>query len=286
MSITSIRLRLRHIAVLTPVCALLLLATLAVAGCAAGEGGDEAATASAENAAASSAASGESIVSYDPSILDDPARSEDDHYRDEGFKPLEVYGFFGVEPGMVAGDLLTSGLYNAHILSHIVGDEGRVLAIISMDQPSERSLKRSQDAFAKRNANDALANVEIVDSLSQVEDNSLDMLITVRNYHDLGDKEDRVAVLPRFLRVLKPGGIFGVVDAYSNKTDERDQEHHRINEQLVIDELTSAGFELVGTSDVLNNPDDTYDFDGREKDAPIHRYFIHRLVDKFRKPAS
>jgi predicted methyltransferase len=222
----------------------------------------------------------------DSSALADPSRSDDDRYRDGGFKPLEVYDFFGVESGMTVGDLWTSRMYNAHILAHLVGDEGTVLAIVTPgDEASERAMQRAASTYEERNATGALSNVKVVGSLSEVPDNSLDVLITVRNYHDLGEKEARLAFLPKALRVLKPGGIFGVVDANTDKPDERDESVHRINADLVIDEITSGGFEYVGSSDVLHNPDDTFDFDGREDDAPIHRYYIDRFVQKYRKPA-
>jgi predicted methyltransferase len=220
------------------------------------------------------------------SALADPSRSDDDRYRDGGFKPLEVYGFFGVEEGMTVGDLWASRLYNTHVLAHMVGDEGHVLAIVSPgDEVSERSMARAKAAYEERNSTGRLSNVKLVGSLSQVPDNSLDMLITVRNYHDLGEKDARIAFLPRALRALKPGGIFGVVDAHTDKPDERDESVHRINADLTIEEITSGGFEYVGSSDVLRNPDDTFEFDGREDDAPIHRYYIDRFVQKYRKPA-
>ncbi len=67
---------------------------------------------------------------------------------------------------------------------------------------------------------------------------------------------------------------------------------HRINDELARQEITGAGFEFVAASDLLVNADDTYEFDGRERagrrgateDAPIHRYYVHRWVHKYRKP--
>lgn len=224
---------------------------------------------------------------YDASVLEDPSRTDDDRYRDEGFKPLQVYSFFGVEEGMTVVDLWTSRLYNAHILSNIVGPDGKVLATIwESGDPPEEYAQRTREAYEQRKADGGVENVELVDTLDDVPDGSVDMLITVRNYHDLGDQQARLDALPNWMRVLKPGGILGVVDAHTDKADERDEEHHRINADLAREEITSAGFEFVESSDVLDNPEDTYEFDGREDDAPIHRYFIHRFVHKYRKPAE
>lgn len=222
---------------------------------------------------------------YDPAVLDDPARTDDDHYRDEGFKPLEVYSFFGVEPGMTVVDLWTSRLYNAAILSNIVGEDGKVIATIyPSGEAPEGYARRTREAFEERKAAGGVENVELVESLDAVADDSVDVLITVRNYHDLGEKQARLEALPHLMRVLKPGGILGVVDAHTDKTGERDEPTHRINADLAREEITSAGFEFVAASDVLENPEDTYEYDGREDDAPIHRYFIHRFVHKYRTP--
>ncbi len=269
---------------------LLFAVALLTTACATADQPDQAGAPATETAATEPAA-----VTIDPAILDHPGRSEDDHYRDQGFKPLEVYAFFGLRPGMVVGDLMPGGGYNTVLLSQIVGEQGKVVAILRPGPGGDpERVARSRERFEQRMAEFALANVQIVDDPSALPDDALDLLLTVRNYHDLGEQDQRLAALPAFLRILKPGGTFAVVDAYTDKTDERDESVHRINDELAKREITSAGFEFVAASDLLANPDDTYDFDGRERagvrgatqDAPIHRYFIHRWVHAYRKPAQ
>jgi len=224
-------------------------------------------------------------AALDRSALDQPSRSDDDRKRDQGFKPLEVYGYFGVQPGMTIADLWPGRGYNTQILSALAGPEGTVLAVLGPLYTREKYVERITSAVNARIEAGKLTNVKIVGPLSDLADNSVDVMITVRNYHDLGEAEDRTAVLPDLMRALKPGGILGVVDAITD-AEGRDEKNHRINEDLVVKEITGAGFELVGRSDVLRNPKDTHDFDGREDDAPIHRYFIDRFVHKYRKPVK
>lgn len=221
----------------------------------------------------------------DPQILDDPSRSEDDRKRDGGFKPLEIYEFFGVSAGDTVADLWPGRGYNTQILSAAVEAEGKVLAVLGPIYSRPQFIERIRGYLDERISAGQLENVEIVEALASLPDSSVDVMITVRNYHDLGEAEDRIAVLPELLRALKPGGILGVVDAVTSEPG-RVEEYHRINEELVVSEITGAGFELVGRSPLLENPEDTYDFDGREDDPPIHRYFIHRFVHKYRKPMS
>lgn len=263
-------------------CLVLMLAALAIVACGGGEPADDAGTA---DAPATAAPAPEEPVNYDPAILEVAGRSEDDLYRDGGFKPLEVYAFFGIRPGMTVVDLASSGMYNAHILSQIVGPEGRVIATATYgEQPREGSLERLQQTLEERNVDGVLDNVEIVGTLEEIPADSVDVIVTVRNYHDIGEHDARVAAMSRFLRVLKPGGILGAVDAHTDQPDERDESVHRINEDLARQEITSGGFEFVDSADILYNPEDTFDFDGRRPGDPIHRYFIQRWVLKFQKP--
>jgi predicted methyltransferase len=229
----------------------------------------------------------------DPAILNHPARSDDDHYRDAGIKPLELYAFLGIEPGMNVADLMPGGGYNTALISQIVGGDGGVTAVLrpSPTDDAER-VQRGRDGLEERMAPFELTNLSIVADPTAFADGSVDLLLTVRNYHDLGLAADRIAALPEYLRILSPGGIFAVVDAYTDKPDERDESVHRINDELTKSEITGAGFEFVEGSDMLMNPDDTFDFDGRERagergateDAPIHRYYVSRFAHKYRKP--
>jgi len=80
---------------------------------------------------------------------------------------------------------------------------------------------------------------------------------------------------------LKPGGIFGVVDA---RTDAEgvDSEAHRINEQAVIQAMESYGFEYVDSSEILADPDDDHTSASFGGDG---RYTLDRMLLKFRKPS-
>jgi predicted methyltransferase len=59
---------------------------------------------------------------------------------------------------------------------------------------------------------------------------------------------------------LKPGGVYFIEDhpAAAGKGATQSPDLHRIEEKTVIDEVTAAGFELVGHSDILRNPADDH----------------------------
>ena len=95
---------------------------------------------------------------------------------------------------------------------------------------------------------------ELDRSLASLPAASFDAVITIRNYHDLKNPKE---VLVQLKRILKPGGILGIADSrtWSGK---RDEPNCRIGEDLIIREVTAAGFALAGVSQMLSNPKDDY----------------------------
>jgi len=214
------------------------------------------------------------------SVLDDPSRPEADKARDAGSKPLEVYKWLGITDGMTVGDIVPASGYNSHILAGVVGDEGHVLSVFTSDDGKAGLDTRFSDA--------GIENVKVLVNLDGVPDDSVDAFICIRNLHDMltpslaesyGMQPD--PILNAVFGALKPGGIFGVVDARTTE-DGADADAHRINEKVIIADLEARGFELVDSSDLLAKPDDDFSQPSWEGDG---RYTLDRMLLKFRKPA-
>jgi predicted methyltransferase len=201
-------------------------------------------------------------------ILDDPSRPPEERARDAGTKPVQLYAFWGIESGMTVADMMPGGGYNTYILTRLVGPSGKVYT-----GPDRRG------GMAARLASNPLANTTLVASYDEMPAGSVDVIITVRNMHDLINGGNEAAALAQWMTALKPGGILGVVDARTSKPG-FDADTHRINEQTVIDAVTAAGFELLESSDLLANPGD--DIETRAETG--NRYDIDRMTLKFRKP--
>lgn len=193
-------------------------------------------------------------------ILADPSRPQEDRDRDAGRAPAEVIEFLGIGPGDRVADLLTGGGYYTRILVPLVGDDGRVYA---GNNPFYMGF--FGEAFDALLAEPAFADVVRidgrVDELPLPADASLDAVIMSHAYHDLvlGD-EDRGEMNRRVFRALKSGGVYGIIDhaAAAGSGTSTTESLHRIDPQVVIDEVTAAGFELAAESDVLANPDDDH----------------------------
>lgn len=213
-------------------------------------------------------------------ILDDPHRTDAERARDAGSKPLEVYSWIGVQPGMTVGDIIPSAGYNTFLLAKVVGTGGRVLAAGTDEQGKQQLEARFTEA--------GMGNVEVMASLATIPDDSVDIYICVRNVHDMlipavaeryGMQPD--PILSGAFRSLKPGGIFGVVDARTTQPG-ADANTHRVNEAAVIEAMEGYGFELVDRSELLANPHDDETSASFEGDG---RYTLDRMLLKFRKPA-
>jgi predicted methyltransferase len=110
-------------------------------------------------------------------------------------------------------------------------------------------------------------------------------------YHDIyfvdaendWPKIDGPQFLAQLKKSLKPGGMLAVVDHYAAAGSPRETGGllHRIDPQIVIDELESEGFVLEGKSDVLRNLDDDHSLSMYD---PEIRGKTDRFVLKFRLP--
>jgi predicted methyltransferase len=222
-------------------------ATLALAGCASsGGGGAKNAWSAADLAMALSA----------------PARPQDDRSRDADRKPADLMVFFGVERGMTALDLIASGGYMTEVLATAVGPTGKVYA-----QNPPAFLKFNNGAYDKaiatRLAANRLPNVVRVDAdlpaASLVPPGSVDVAVTALNLHDLYNRDQAAAA--KFLKdvhsMLKPGGVFGVID-HVGVAGADNQKLHRMQKADAIAAAKQAGFSVEGDSNLLAHATDDH----------------------------
>jgi predicted methyltransferase len=81
-------------------------------------------------------------------------------------------------------------------------------------------------------------------------------------------------------RLLKPGGVLGLID-HAGNAEENNEQLHRIEESRVDVAVKAAGFEIEAKSDLLRNADDD-----RKKTVfdPEIRGKTDRFVMRLRKP--
>ena len=221
-------------------------------------------------------------VALDRAALQDPSRPGAEVEQDAGRRPIDVYEFFGVQPGQTVADVYNSGGYNTHLLSRLVGDSGQVYSVFEFY--SDADFFYTVDEVTERVSSAGLSNVEVADHMSELPAGSVDVAVAIRNYHDVEwvyPGLTRAGQTADFFRIVKPGGFVGIVEA-ATPNEGWDNDAHRLNKQVVIDDFTAAGFELVDESDILANPDDDASVAGFE----TGRHLVDRYVLKFRKPSN
>lgn len=220
-------------------------------------------------------------------LLAAPDRSEADRALDPGRKPAELLAFAEIVPGLKVAELAAGGGYTAELLMRAVGPTGQVYG-----QNSAFILERfAAGPWAERLAkpiNNEIVRVdrEFDDPLPP-EAQGLDRVLLVLFYHDtVWMKTDRARMNAAIFRALKPGGLYVVVD-HSGRAGTGVSEAetlHRIEEQIVRDEVSSAGFVLVGEGDFLREPGDPRDWNASPRQAGERRGTSDRFVLKFKKP--
>ncbi len=217
-----------------------------------------------------------------------PGRPEADRSRDAHRRPAEVLRACGVTPGSRVGELMAGAGYYTEILAGAVGVEGRVYA-----HNSPFVLERfAEQPFSERLARMGAAHVTRLDA--PPEDPGLppglDVVLLIRFYHDFYWQEvDRAAVNRAVWNALRPGGVYCVVDHHA-EAGSRDRDTatlHRVDAEMVKEEILAAGFGWDGESDVLRVPEDDRTWfifadDGARRDRTDR--FLFRFVRPLSSP--
>ncbi len=212
-------------------------------------------------AGAAAAKEGPAPAAAIAAAVDSPDRPEMDRKLDAARKPKEMLTFFGVRPGMKVIDLFTGRGWYAELEARVAGPSGEVYA----QNPPEFLAKWGDKDITERLAGNRLPTVKRWDkSMDALElpAGHFDGAIANDVFHDFfWLSKDVNGVVKQIYDALKPGGFFAIVDhaapagtgdAFARSKDGQ----HRIDEALVKEMLTKAGFKLETESGVLRNPED------------------------------
>lgn len=228
-------------------------------------------------------------------ILADPARQSKlegfpaaDQADDAARKPAEILAFAGIRPGDTVVEMEGGRGWFSTILSKAVGPTGKLI----VQYPAEfaygdAAYKARVDAGQLPNATITKSHFDKLEAADASADKVLWLLgphevwFVPANTQGLGDPSGAFADIKR---VLKPGGEFIAMDhaaVAGTPAKTSAQTLHRIDPQHVLDAAKAAGFEYVGKSDILANPEDD-----RTKSpfAPDLRRHTDQFLFKFRKP--
>ena len=195
------------------------------------------------------------------SVLDSELRSDAERARDANRKPAETLAFFRLTPDMRVLELLPGGGWYTKILAPVLADEGKLMVALGTQRV---------EGFKEQGQ---LAEVEVLDvdmssfareegsrrfNVSDVrfDTKNVDLVLTFRNLHNLAEPT-RALLNEEVFRVLKKGGLYGVIDhTRRHMQADSDENWRRMDPVLMIKEIEAAGFEFVDFSDLHYRYDD------------------------------
>lgn len=215
--------------------------------------------------------------------VESPDRVDAQRERDAGRKPAEVLTLADLNEGDHVAEISTFGQYYTPMLVDAVGPTGKV---DMYDMPylaefQDGAVGKAGQAFADAHPN---AQYHIV-HYSEIDlPKNLDAVYNVLYYHDLRGVDVEPAELnAKIYAALKPGGKYVIVDHIAEPgSGWRDSTTiHRIDKQVILDEVEAAGFSLIVDSKILANPDDDH---SAMVFSPGMRGGTDRAVLVFQKP--
>lgn len=192
-----------------------------------------------------------------------PDRDISDRMRDAQRKPVEVLQFLQLEQGMSALDVYAAGGYYTFVLSRAVGERGKVFAQNSPTASrydEDRTDMTQGEALNGKIARGQLHNVVRIDrrlSENGLDDAALDFILVSQILHDYYNRSPQAAhaLLTELYRILKPGGIVGIID-HSGSAGNDNTRLHRMLKTQAIEAATDAGFVVEAESNLLSNSQD------------------------------
>jgi len=182
-------------------------------------------------------------------------RSQENIDRNRYRHPVGTLTFLGLEDGMTVMEIWPGGGWYTRVLAPVLADNGKLYVALGTGRVSDSVL--TEPGFEKVEVIETDANIRRPEgsryyALDDFEFglSGVDMVLTFRNVHNF-DAESRARMNRAVFDVLKPGGLYGVVDHTKRHMEpENPENRRRIDPVLVIKEMLDIGFEFVGYSDL------------------------------------
>jgi len=205
-------------------------------------------------------------------------RRDDDRARDQYRNPEATLDFFGVEPTMTVAEYGPGGGWYTRVLAPYVMPAGTYIAF-NGDSDARTYNSRAQEARAKgwtenfkQNIADGMGvDAESVmafeiDEMPEETAGTVDRVLIFRSMHGLniGNTADDVIRAARVM--LKDDGMIGMVQHRAPEGASWDdyvaRQRGYLPVEVVVKMFEANGFELVDSSEINANPNDTADYEG------------------------
>jgi len=197
-------------------------------------------------------------------------RSDTNKARNQYRHPAETLEFFGIKDGMTVMEIWPGGGWYTEILAPAMRDHGKL--IIATWDPEVEGQPNYRYELPKKMEEDFAKHPEVYDQVSFEyfsppgspslgEAGSIDVIVTFRNTHGWVNGGLAQDIFNEFARVLKPGGLLGVVQhrADGGADPALSAKKGYVSEQAVKELAANAGFEFEDSSEVNANSRDSKD---------------------------
>lgn len=195
-------------------------------------------------------------------------RTEKERARDAYRHPAQTVAFFGLKDTMNVVELWPGGGWYTAVLAPVLAERGR-LTVTHFDPngpPKSYDTIEAKELLARLDGTpDVFGKVGrqllAPKTFDFGPDASADMVVTFRSVHNWIDDGYAANVFAGAFKVLKSGGVFGVVEhrGKPGMTLQQMKDTGYVPEDVVIQLGEKAGFRLAARSDVNANPRDTKD---------------------------
>ena len=168
---------------------------------------------------------------FDPERLERPE-------RERWQKPDQVVRQLGLKAGQVVADIGAGSGYFTRRLARAVAPGGRVYAV-DIDPRMLRYL--AQDVAVRGIEN--IVTVLAPEGDPMLAAHSVDLVFVCNTVHHFGDRPDYYR---RLIRLLRPDGRLAVVEFVKRQLPVGPPPEHKITRAELIQEITAAGFRLLG----------------------------------------
>jgi len=202
-------------------------------------------------------------------------------------KPVQTLEFFGLQPNMRVVELIPGAGWYTKVLAPVLAEQGELIVAVGttrlVPRLQEWKLDKVRVAEVKGELKPSATPGIFGAAELDIPLKDVDMVLTFRNMHNM-TPETRALLNREVFEMLKPGGIYGVVDHTRRHNEPQSGENwRRMDPVLAIKEITAAGFEFVDFSDLHFRPDDELSYDTAR---PSIAGYSDRFTLKFRKPAN
>ena len=237
------------------------------------------------------------------SSVDNKYRSEENVKRDKYRNPIETLQFFGLNKKMKVLEITPGRGWYTEILSHYMRNTNNFYVATYKEPPFAVEIitkiqKEFYDYFDINKDKFGDFNTIYIDKNFNFEEKEsyFDMILTFRNTHNFLSHKKSENILNSIHKALKKGGILGVVQHRADESLNINFEKGYVKESFLIDHIQNQGFELIGKSNINENPKDLKNYSkgvwslppryaNGEKDKDYYRSIgeSDRMTIKFRK---